>query len=103
KGAKPSNQSLATTKSPLGKPPDKLSSSDLVALLDHPNSFQRRELWPLLGAHPDRKLIPAFKDRFASSTDEVKALEALWAVYLCGGFDDAFVEHALSHPGQSIR
>ncbi|HEV3303446.1 MAG TPA: PVC-type heme-binding CxxCH protein [Planctomycetaceae bacterium] len=103
KEAKPSNQSLASAKSPVGKLPDKLSASDLVALLDHPNSFQRRELWPLLGAHPDRKLIPAFKERFASSTDEVKALEALWAVYLCGGFDDAFVEQAFSHPGQSIR
>ena len=86
-----------------GKPLQNLAGTKLLNLLDDPNSFYRRELWPLLGERPDPALTPALRERFESATDGVKALEALWCLFLNGGFDDAFAERALSHPGQSIR
>jgi putative heme-binding domain-containing protein len=98
----------------LHQPLEKQSSLELVKLLDHPNSFPRRELWPILGERHDRDLIPVLEKRFRAATDEVKALEALWALYLSGGFDnasshdttasdDTLVKHALGHPTQSVR
>jgi putative heme-binding domain-containing protein len=104
KGAKPPSHSRATgTSLPLGKPLQKMSPTELVGLLDHPNAWQRRELWQILGEREDHALVPALEERFASARDEVKALEALWAIYLSGGLDDAFAERALAHPGQSVR
>jgi putative heme-binding domain-containing protein len=85
------------------EPLEKLSPTELVACLDAPNAWQRREPWPLLGERQDPALIPAFTQRFDSAKDEVKGLEALWGVFLCGGFDDAFAERALSHSAQSVR
>jgi putative heme-binding domain-containing protein len=85
------------------RPIEKLSTSELLAFLDTPNAFQRRELWSILGEREDHSLVPALLRRFESAEDEVKALEALWALHLSGGFDEAFAERALAHPGQSIR
>jgi putative heme-binding domain-containing protein len=104
KGTKPAPlPGSAASSQPLGKPPDQLSANDVIRLLDYPNAWQRRELWPILGEHPLSPLTPVLHARFDSATDEVRSLEALWALYLNGGFDDAFALRALSHPGQSIR
>lgn len=104
KGAKPATLPGSAARSqPLGKPPDQLSANDIVGLLDYPNAWQRRELWPILGKRPRPKLVPVLRERFDSANDEIKSLEALWALYLSGGFGDAFALRALSHPGQSIR
>jgi putative heme-binding domain-containing protein len=104
KGDKSNARSRAAAASqPLGKPLEKMSSSDLLALLDHPNAWQRRELWPILGQRQDRTLVPALEERFAAAKDEVTALEALWALFLSGGFDDAFAQRGLTHPAQSVR
>ena len=88
--------------SPPGKTLSKLSPHEIVALLDQPNSWQRRELWPFLGERTDPGLVSAFRQRLESS-DEVKSVEALWAIFLCGGLDDAFASRALEHPAQSVR
>jgi putative heme-binding domain-containing protein len=98
----------------LSQPLEKQSSADLVKLLDDPSASRRRELWLVLGERHDRNLIPLLEKRFRAATDEVKALESLWALYESGGLDNAFsedrassdtslVKFALAHPGQSIR
>jgi putative heme-binding domain-containing protein len=106
KGARTLQQARETSTaqaSPPGKALSKLSPHEIVALLDQPNSWQRRELWPFLGERADPGLVPAFRQRFESTQDEVKAVEALWAIFLCGGLDDVFASRALEHPAQSVR
>jgi putative heme-binding domain-containing protein len=106
KGARTLQQARETSTaqaSPPGKPLAKLSPHEIVALLDQPNSWQRRELWAFLGERADPGLVPAFRQRFESTQDEVKAVEALWAIFLCGGLDDAFASRTLQHPAQSVR
>ena len=75
----------------------------MAALLNHPNEWYRREAWRILGERRDRSLVPALKQKFAAASDETAALEALWAIDLCGGFDEAFAERTLGHPAEYVR
>ncbi|HUE15809.1 MAG TPA: PVC-type heme-binding CxxCH protein [Planctomycetaceae bacterium] len=80
-----------------------LASRDVTALLNHPNEWYRREAWRILGERRDASVVPALKQKFAAASDETAALEALWAIDLCGGFDEAFAERTLGHPAEYVR
>jgi putative heme-binding domain-containing protein len=84
-------------------PLNQLASAEVAALLNHPNEWYRREAWRILGERRDASLGPALKQKFAAASAEVSALEALWAIHLCGGFDDAFAERALDHRAEYVR
>lgn len=84
-------------------PLNQLASAGVAALLNHPNEWYRREAWRILGERRDTSLVPALKQKFAAASDEVSALEALWAINLCGGFDDAFALRALGHRAEYVR
>jgi putative heme-binding domain-containing protein len=80
-----------------------LASRDVAGLLNHPNEWYRREVWRILGERRDRSIVPALKQKFAVASDDEAALETLWAIDLCGGFDDAFAERTLGHPEEYVR
>lgn len=81
----------------------KLSSQDLIEnYLDHPNPWYRNQALLLLGDRKDPKLIPLLANQVRKNTGQI-ALEALWALNLSGGFDNAFALEALDHPDAHVR
>ncbi len=82
---------------------NQLTSHDVAALLNHPNEWYRREAWRILGERRDSSVVPELKQKLAAASDETSALEALWAIHLCGGLDEAFAAQMLRHPGEYVR
>ena len=80
----------------------KLSSDELIALLGHRNKWQRQQAVRLLGERKDGTLVPRLR-QLAGDDANAHALEALWALNLCGGFDDAVVMKALAHRDPNVR
>jgi putative membrane-bound dehydrogenase-like protein len=80
----------------------KLSSDELIALLSHRNKWQRMQAVRLLGERHDAALVPRLREL---SLDDANghALEALWALNLCGGFDDSVALQAMAHRNASVR
>src|SRR4051812_14421332 len=68
----------------------KLSSAELVGLLKHPNGWYADRARVLLAERRDRATWPALRDMAKQNADPRLALKGLWALYVSGGFDDAF-------------
>ncbi|HEX7449642.1 MAG TPA: PVC-type heme-binding CxxCH protein [Pirellulales bacterium] len=79
-----------------------LNSAELVQTLAHRNKWFRRTALRLLGDRKDRSVLPALHEMLQSQTDQ-RALEALWAINLCGGFDDSVATQALAHVNPLVR
>lgn len=86
---------------PLGL--EKLASAELVELLDHKNSWYSREARRILGERQDAEILGALNERLANAASETSALEALWAIYVSGGFDDALAGKLLEHHFAAVR
>lgn len=86
------------------KPEDmgKLSSTELIKRLDRPNRWQRFMALRLLGDRKDSSLIPTLREQLFT-TDGAAALGALWALNLCGGFDEELAFRALGHADPYVR
>jgi putative membrane-bound dehydrogenase-like protein len=80
----------------------KLSSNELIALLDHPNDWQRREARRILGERRDAAVLPALRKTVLENGGRL-ALESLWALYVSGGFDEAFAAKLLDHKNEHVR
>jgi putative membrane-bound dehydrogenase-like protein len=82
----------------------KLDSNELIALLDHPNKWQRQQAVRLLGErrHDVVAILPRLC-QLASDDRNPQALEALWALNLCGGLDEDAAAHALAHRDPNVR
>jgi len=80
----------------------KLSSKELLALLDHPNDWQRREARRVLGERRDTSILPALRKAVLANEGRL-ALESLWALYVSGGFDEGFAERLLKHANEDVR
>jgi putative heme-binding domain-containing protein len=80
----------------------KLSSDELIALLGHRNKWQRQQAVRLLGERHDGTLIPRLRE-LAETDANPHALDALWALDLCGGFDDSAALKALAHRDPNVR
>lgn len=80
----------------------KLSSRELVGLLSHPNSWYPREARRILAERRDPAVIPLLRQMIRDHRD-LLALEALWALYVSGGFDDAVATTLLDHPNEHVR
>jgi putative membrane-bound dehydrogenase-like protein len=83
-------------------PLSKLTSDQLVQLLDHPNDWYHREARRILAERRDAAVIPKLC-RMVRENREQSALEALWALYVSGGFDDEFAAETLVHSNEDVR
>ena len=79
-----------------------MSSKELIALLDHPNDWQRREARRILGERRDASVVPALRKAILNNKGRL-ALESLWALYVSGGFDEAFAGKLLDHANEDVR
>ncbi len=86
----------------------KLTPQELLPLLDHPNEFYarhaRRRLQEMAATGADLTSVRgALLGKFASETDVVKKLRALWSLHACGGADVAFLRAQLGHASEHVR
>ncbi len=80
----------------------KSSSQELLALLSHKNKWQRREALRLIADRKDASLIPALLAKIETDSEQL-ALESLWALNLCGGFNEAVAAKTLTHANPYVR
>ncbi len=78
------------------------TSFGLVDLLAHDNAWWRRKARKLLAERRDAEVIPMLHKLIAGS-DERLALEATWALYVCGGWSDPVALRLLDHPSADVR
>jgi putative membrane-bound dehydrogenase-like protein len=81
----------------------KLSSAQLVGLLSHKNDWLVRKARRLLADRRDRTVIAPLRSLVLESNDDALALQALWALYVSGGWDESFAAAALSHKCPDVR
>ena len=79
-----------------------LSAAELVETLKHPNKWFRQQALVVIGDRKDATLIPGLKKGLASGDPQL-ALECLWALNLCGGFDETLASETLAHDDPYIR
>jgi glucose/arabinose dehydrogenase len=80
----------------------KLSSKELVGLLSHGNRWYRETALRLLGDRKDRSVIAPLGKQMEGEKGQL-ALESLWALHVCGGFDDDAAQAALKHANADVR
>ncbi|MDP1564498.1 MAG: c-type cytochrome [Pirellulaceae bacterium] len=79
------------------------SSRELVEQgLRHPNRWYREMALRLLGDRKDQTVVPLLQS-IAITDQDPHALEALWALHLCNGLDDATAEQLLEHEQSAVR
>ncbi len=78
------------------------SLSEWIGLLADQNKWTRQTALRLLGDKHDRRGVEPLKKLLASATGQT-ALEALWGVYACGGFDEPTGLAALDHADPHVR
>ncbi|OWK43782.1 PVC-type heme-binding CxxCH protein [Fimbriiglobus ruber] len=81
----------------------KLTSRELVDLLKHPNKWWRTEARRLLAERQDAATYPDLKSLIENDKGVI-ALEAIWALYVSGGWtDDYALAHLPDHPNPHAR
>ncbi len=80
----------------------KRTNDELIALLNHPNKWFRRTALRVLGDRKDRTLIPSLAKATFDGKGQI-ALESLWALNLCGGFDQETALELLDHDDPYVR
>jgi putative membrane-bound dehydrogenase-like protein len=80
----------------------KLSTQELIELLNHRNSWFAGEARRMLAERRDPTALPFLK-KLISQNDEHLALEALWGLYVSGGFTDELADKLLDHSSPDIR
>jgi putative membrane-bound dehydrogenase-like protein len=78
------------------------TSAELVKLLDHANDWYSREARRILAERRDRSVLPELRRLIADNQGQL-ALEALWALYVSGGFTDALAIKLLDHVNEDVR
>jgi putative membrane-bound dehydrogenase-like protein len=80
----------------------RLSSKELVGLLSHRNDWYVREARRILAERRDRTVLPSLRKLIREHPGGL-ALEALWALYVTGGFDETLAAELLRHPNEDVR
>ncbi len=78
------------------------SSRELIHFLTHSNIWYVRKARRILSERRDPAVIPELRERVLRGRGQ-EATEALWALYGCGGFDDATALAIGNHPDEDIR
>jgi hypothetical protein len=81
----------------------KLSSDKLIALLSHPNDWYVHKARRILADRRDPEVIFPLRTLVLESNNDELALQALWALYVSGGFDEDFAGKLLSHRNLNVR
>ncbi|HVU89538.1 MAG TPA: PVC-type heme-binding CxxCH protein [Pirellulales bacterium] len=81
----------------------KQSSNDLLKLLTNRNEWYSREARLILAERQDKSILPGLRASAQQSTDQRLAIESLWTLYQCGGFDEALGLELLAHPSEDVR
>jgi putative membrane-bound dehydrogenase-like protein len=80
----------------------KKSSKELVGLLSHRNDWFVHEARRILAERRDKTMIPTLRKMISDNRGQL-ALEALWALYVSGGFDETLAVSLLKHPHEDVR
>lgn len=80
----------------------KKSNAELLALLSHPNDWYTRQARRLMAERRNQAIVPALKN-LLDSNDQRLALQALWSIYVSGGFDNPLAERTLNSPHEYVR
>ncbi len=80
-----------------------LPSDKLVSLLAHPNDWFRRKARRILADRRDPEVIFPLRTLVKEAKDPELQLQALWALYVSGGFNVAFALKLLRHANPDIR
>jgi len=78
------------------------SSQELISLLYHENKWYRQQAQRLFADRKDTRIVPELQKVMQTTTGQV-ALEALWAIYLSGGWSDNVARQGLSHVDPFVR
>ena len=84
----------------LGKP--FAEESLLETALRHPNRWHRETALRLLGDQKNSQWIPLLRKTLREESGQA-ALQALWAIKLCGGFGQEVALENLNHPNAHVR
>ena len=80
----------------------KKTSAELVELLKHPNKWWRNEARRLLAERQDKSVHATLREWVKGETG-LPALEALWALYVSGGWDENLSAFLLAHLNEHVR
>ena len=80
----------------------KRTTPELVGLLRHADKWHRQTALRLLADRRDATALPLLTKMLREELGQA-ALEALWAVNLCGGFNPEFAAETLRHPDPYVR
>ena len=78
------------------------TTAELVGLLRHDDKWHRQTALRLLGDRGDAAALPLLKTMLRDELGQA-ALEALWAINLCGGFNPEFAGEILPHANPHVR
>jgi putative membrane-bound dehydrogenase-like protein len=81
----------------------RLQSDRLVSLLSHPNDWFRRKARQVLADRRDPEVIFPLRTLIEEAKDADLQLQALWALYVSGGFTDALALRLLDHRNSDVR
>ncbi len=82
----------------------RMSSAELVKLLGHPNSWQRRMAQRVLNGRPDVAVVkPALVQQFRFGATLDAQLASLWTLYSAGQIDNAILDDAAAATDPALR
>jgi putative heme-binding domain-containing protein len=81
----------------------KLPRAKLLALLSHPNDWYVRKARRILADRRDPEVIFPLRTLVCECQDDQLALEALWGLYVSGGFNEGFAATILTHRNPHLR
>jgi putative membrane-bound dehydrogenase-like protein len=81
----------------------RLPSDKLVSLLSHSNDWFRRKARQVLADRRDPEVIFPLRMLLDEAKDSDLQLQALWALYVSGGFNDALAMKLLDHRNPDVR
>ncbi|MFN9721012.1 MAG: PVC-type heme-binding CxxCH protein, partial [Planctomycetota bacterium] len=93
---------LKATASGLATADPKILTMDLIRQLDHPSRWHRQNAIRLLGDRGDNSAVPQLERELASASGQ-GAVERLWALSACGGFNDSVAVRLLTHADPFVR
>ena len=82
---------------------ERCTSGDLVNLLSHANAWWRREARRILSERRDPAVQVRLLQTIEQAGEQALAVEALWALYVSGGWSDAVAIELLDHPSADVR